>query len=227
MGAFGESEIIPDVLEVWRTLIVRFNLNNIAPFQDWVILIHYFEIHLISSPRDLTHLAFPALKDLPGGDVNFEMITKLRQAFHIGLNPKRGTMGTSINFATNAGLLAQSIRHKDINNTLIAKQFDDTADSLELPDNFNTLGPASEIKFLAQSELTEGPITQLLNTVVSLNVIRQCKDSLPSVAAGVQRYSAFCDLMKYPYSHRPSLMLSNGDRYLTRERPSACTAIIY
>ena len=195
----SESEITPVDHVAWRRLIVRFNLNRKFSFHDWVIILHYLENHLISTPYDLMQLEFGAVRDIFSDDINSDMIAKLCQESPISLNSNKVAMSNALNLATNAGLLAQSLRHKDINNTLVAGKFHKVGNSSSLPDSFSAEGNAAKIRCPAQSDLSESSISSLLDAGVSINIIRQLEDSLPSVASVIQRYSAFCDLMRYPY----------------------------
>ena len=194
-----ESVIFPFDLEMWRRIIVRFNLNQITSFPEWLVLIRVLDGNLITSPESLTNLSLPQLRDLFETDPNFKSILQLWQASHIFIHPSSTTTGSTLNFSANAGLLAQSLRHKDISLTIYAKQHTSTSANLELPDNFETLGPAAKINELARSSASSSDILAFLNNGVTLNIVRQCKDSLPSVASGIQCYSAFCDLIGAPY----------------------------
>ena len=129
----------------------------------------------------------------------FQLHHPIMAASSIHANPSTTSTGHALNFSANAGLLSQSPRRKNIDDSRYAKRHSSAEGIHELPANFNTLGHASEIQKLAVSSASSTEILSPRNNGVALNIVTQCRDSLPSVAAGVQCYSAFCDLVGAAY----------------------------
>ena len=194
-----ESEISPSELEDWGRIIIRFNLNGQIPFQEWVFAIYKIRVFMISSPLEFDTLSFEQITEFFSEDDNANLIIMLWQACAISTNPNRANCFTKINLAVHGGILAQSLRRKDIDNTIYSKKRTEIAQKLDLPINFDLAFPSTKIKILAEFQSSEKDVSYLLNSDVALNVIRQCQDSIPSVSSGIQRYAAFCDLTGAQY----------------------------
>ena len=64
---------------------------------------------------------------------------------------------------------------------------------------YETLGPAAKIRKPEETPLASAAVLTFLNTGDRLNLLRQVRDSISSVEAGVQRYGPLCDMLKIPY----------------------------
>ena len=102
-------------------------------------------------------------------------------------------------WASNASALAASFRPKDIEDSMVARSHKAALVDLDLPEKFRKLGPAAKIRPIAQLKTPVVGLNRFLNTGAQLNTIRQVQDSLMSVAAGIQRWASFCDLINCPY----------------------------
>ena len=94
--------------------------------------------------------------------------------------------------------LASSFRGKRINQTAISKERDSSVKMICLTADFEKMGPAAKIRKLAESPRPLAAVSNFLRTVAQLNMLRQGQGSLSSVASGIQRYGAFCDLLDAP-----------------------------
>ena len=117
--------------------------------------------------------------------------------------------------------LAQGFRNRDIDLTPAAQAFASAAQDLELPHSFAPTGPAAKIRALQRANPSEEALSLFLNTGSQLNTLRQVQLCLRSVAAGVQRWASFCDLIECAYFHpRFQKMCYAGAPASTQEKPS-------
>ena len=107
----------------------------------------------------------------------------------------------SLEWATNASALADSARSQDIGQTIAAQSHDAAAPNLERPHSFGTLCHAAKIRALHLANQSEEAPSRSPNTGSQLNTIRQVQLFLRSVAAGIQCWASFFDLIGCPYFH--------------------------
>ena len=143
-----ESEIIPLGLESWRSILIRFNLHEPVQFQDRVIIIHRLVSLLMRAPNDLARMEPGRIRNLPGEDPNIRHIVKLRQAPCIATTPTWNSSGSSINLATDSGLLARSVRQKDIDNALITNHCNRLAAESPFPITLKISGTPRRLSYL-------------------------------------------------------------------------------
>lgn len=70
---------------------------------------------------------------------------------------------------------------------------------LDVPEKFNTPGPAAEVHLLAAVDNSPEATHRSLATGISANAIRHAERALPVIASGAQRWVAYCDLLGKPY----------------------------
>ena len=185
----------PFDFEERRRVIVRFGLSGGLSFRERISVINVLIDKLLPSPNDLPPPDLTNIKSIIDSDINFIDILKIWQASSIDFNPHRNSPGGLDSLSDNDGLIAQSLRRKDMGETRYAINRQKALSALALPSNFGALEPAGNIKQLAASSASSEDINIYLNNGVALNVDRRRKDSPNSAASGIRRYSAFCDLI--------------------------------
>lgn len=81
------------------------------------------------------------------------------------------------------GRLASSFRGKRIEQIAVSKARAESLRPLELSKDHGALGPAAKIRKLGETPLSSVDVLTFRNTGAQLNLLRQVKDSLSSVAA--------------------------------------------
>ena len=195
-----DSIAIPFAFEEWRRLLVRFELDAALPFQDWIPILNDLSAYDIRSVADLAALSkadLLATASLLPGWLN---ILKLWQAACVAASGNEPTsIATIPEWAANASAMAAAIRSKEIDNSIVSRSHKAARTDLELPLNWDKLGPAARIRALSNLKPERATLNRFLNTGAQLNTLRQVQDSLRSVAAGIQCWASFCDLENCPY----------------------------
>ena len=195
-----DSITIPFVFEDWRRLLVRFELSTALSFADWIPILNTIVAFGINSPSELA--AFPRADLIATASLlpEWENIAKLWQAACVAESGKEPTdINIMPEWASNASALAASFRSKEIEDTIIARSHRAASIDLGLSDAFQKLGPAAKIRSLGKLKAPAKEVHRFLNTGAQLNTLRQVQDSLRSVAAGVQCWASYCDLINTPY----------------------------
>ena len=195
-----DSVAIPLVFEEWRCLLVRFQLCDSLPFPDWIPLLNNLVAHEVRSPTDLAALTRLDILTLTIDSPHRELLLKLWQcASHVSAQTGHTADSATLALATNAGALASSFRAAHIEDTGIARSCVAAVSDLGVPSKFESAGPAAKIRLLAASKPDPAALERFLNTGSQLNILRQVQSSLRSVAAGVQCWASFCDLIGVAY----------------------------
>ena len=196
------SEAIPFIFEEWRCLLIRFSLSEEIPFEDWIPILNHLAAYDIRSPADLAQLsrsdAHILFADCPGRS-NIASLWQAATHTLASRVPPSPILPVNEEWSTNAGALAASFRCRDINCSQVAVALRAAKADLDVPANFDLAGPAAKIRLLERSETGQASLLRFLNTGAQLNTLRQVQDSLRSVAAGVQCWASFCDLINTPY----------------------------
>ena len=121
-----------------------------------------------------------------------------------------------IRIDSHARLLAQSARHIDLEQTRAARMEPEATLPLARPEGRGKLGHASRIRSPDNPERNTQDARSFQHATATLNILRQCAESLRSAALGVERYAALRDLISMP-SFPPSV------RYYPTMRPIFAT----
>ena len=114
-------------------------------------------------------------------------------------NGAKDRVNVQIPFETNSGLLAQSIRASSLEETGFALTHKRARQALDVPDSFDTAGPAAKIRLLSEGDNDPDTIQRYLPTGVAVNVLRQSEYALGGIASGIQCWTSYCDLKGHPY----------------------------
>ena len=193
-----EATCVPFQFEEWRKLIYRFDLTDSLQLQEWIPVLNGLAAHLIRTPQHLALLKWPEISGLAVTFPAEQPLCLLWQAACIQLGGE-GPSASGMDSFTSPAQLASSFRGKQINQTMIAKKRDSSVKMLGLSAEFEKLGPAAKIRKLAESPHPMAVVSNFLRSGAQLNMLRQVQDSLSSVAAGIQCYGAFCDLLEVQY----------------------------
>ena len=156
------------------------------------------ELKMIDTPDGVASLDLATVARLADSVNEPALIMKLRNAACINIK-RHQPSGNRLRLDTHASLLAQSIRQASIEDTRIAREVKTTQAALSTPSNFSSLGPIARIKALGQPGNDTAGVRPFLHATSDLNIIRQCPESLRSVASGIERYAAFCDILSIRY----------------------------
>ena len=94
--------------------------------------------------------------------------------------------------------LLLKLHGKELDDTLTAKQYDETRKRMGLDPDFDKLTPGAKVKFLAESGFDPADTLLLLTLGSELNLLRSVKSSLGSVRSGIASYMRFCALVARP-----------------------------
>lgn len=195
-----DSVAIPFVFEEWRRLLVRFRLSEDLAFPDWIPLLNNLVAYEIRSPTDLAALSRLDILTLTVDSPHRELLFKLWQsASHAHALSGDLADPATVALATNASELAASFRSGSIDDTFVARACVAATADLGVPSCFDESGPAAKIRILARCKPDTETLDRFLNTGSQLNILRQVQSSLRSVAAGVQCWASFCDLIDIAY----------------------------
>ena len=193
-----QSGIFPFSLEGWRSLLVRFDLERVASFPDWLTTIHQLKQLLVETPEQLALFSFQEATGLAERVSPDIPLLKLWQAACISAGSRdRGF--ASAGDLTNASLLAQSIRSSNVENSGVARRHKRARELLNVPEYFDQLGPAAKVRELSNGDNPISSVQNFLSTGAPVNILRQAQFTLPSIASGIQCWVAYCNLVQQPY----------------------------
>ena len=196
-----ESVAIPFVFEEWRQLLVRFQLFTDKSFADWIPILNNLVAYEIRAPADLATLPKADIFAITADWPDRELMLKLWQAAaHSSAHDGSLLPTLSSSWATNAFEFASTMRHRVIADTTVARSNVAAKNDIGLPSRFDSAGPAAKIRILQHAKPDPADLAHFLNTGSQLNILRQVQDSLRSVAAGIQCWASFCDLINVAYS---------------------------
>ena len=167
-----ESQIIPSKLDEWRGVIVRFGSNAEIQCQDWVAAVHFIGNHLVSTPRELSALSKVDINNIFGGDAHLPSIIQLWQGSSIALQPNRSSSLFKVNLSVIDGILARTLRRKDIYKSRYAIKRNELKDKLDFPSDFDKAGPSAKIKMLSISDSSDNKRVSFLDSKVALSLVR-------------------------------------------------------
>ena len=196
-----ETNVLPDLWELWRALVMEFHLHDHAPISTWSALIENIQSEGIQSPEQLTDLTLGkvrakyrmgAIPDMP------QIMWKAANRQCRALVP---TQTINITCPTNVEILLAQIRAKNIDDTGISQARRALAIRVGAPANYDQLTPGNKTKWLVNS-----PAPSLLLDEFTakgrereLNVLRATQGSLRSVASGIRSYANFCTARDRPW----------------------------
>ena len=193
------SILAPYSLEDWRSIIVRFNLDNDTPIGGRSGTLNFLKERLVESPLDLASFSSLGVRNFSLDFNHPDLIVTLWQAcrMHIDSNAKHAI---NAKLSYKPSLLAASIRSQDLDDSVFARQHVRNTEALNLDEGFSPIGPSAKIRALARAMPERESLERFLDSGVTINVLRRTQDSLRSVASGISSYIAFCDLTNIDYS---------------------------
>ena len=196
-----ESIVFSPQLEEWRIIIVRYNLTDRLSLPDRIPIVNHLAASLICQPRGLSLWSHAEISQLAVVSPEATAIMGLYNAALVHCAPpKSATPEPSWQLLASAHALAAGLRVSSVAETIPARAQQAAKATIDLPDNFNSMGTAAKIRCLAESTADNADITRFLNTGAQVNTLHQVQDSLKSVDSGIQCYASFCDLVQVPYS---------------------------
>ena len=104
-------------------------------------------------------------------------------------------------------MLAHVIRGREISDSPFSKHRARNVANLDMGPNSEGPGPAAMIRALAPVAVRRSQIERFLEPGVAADVLRRTKGSVDSVASGIARYIASCDIVGIDYSPPTSYRL--------------------
>ena len=123
-------------LEGWRRIIARFSLAINILLGNWDVVSQYLGRGLLPNPGCMAEMSKIQISGISAWNPNLDYILLLWKACSIALNPAGSTSYSRINFNVCGGLMAQSVRMRDVDDTLYAKNTDRALANLDAPVNF-------------------------------------------------------------------------------------------
>ena len=195
-----ESIVFYPQLEDWRIVIAWYNLTERLTLPDWIPILNHLAASLICQPRDLSLWSHAEISQLALASPEAAAIMGLYNAALVHCAPpKSATPESSWQLMASAHALAAGLRVSSVAETIPARAQQAANAAIDLPDDFDSMGPAAKIRCLAGSTADNADIYRFLNTGAQVNILHQVQDSLKSVASGIQCYASFCDLLQVPY----------------------------
>ena len=183
----GDSIATPFLFEEWIVFLVRSELNNFKDFHDRMPLLNHLVAYGVNSPTELAEWPRFDVASLAAAAPDDPLILKLWQSACL-VSPSMGTGSKTIapEWPTDATGLANSLRAKNISDSVVARAHVAAQVGISIPVSFDKMGPVAKIRAMTAAKPSGESLARLLNTGAHRNTIRQVQDSLRSVAAGVQ-----------------------------------------
>ena len=194
------SQICPSHREIWRDVVVRYELVEILPVGDWVSIVAILETAYIPNPDDLA-----ALSRLDAMAVCDTVHHRGKiMALWIACKCLRGSTtrntGSLQHLTKPTNMLAESIKGETIEETDIYLSYQEYKEMLQLEPNFGNLTPTKRTERISDPLLDRNIVDLLLKTGEKLNISRSSNGPLPSSASGIKNDIRFCKLVRRSFS---------------------------
>ena len=175
-------------------------LDSDREFHDWAPILHSMAAFGIYTPGELAQPSRSEIAQIGFGANLSDSVWKLRRASSLLVEDSSPiSLGADLALFSNASALALSFRKKSITDTDISKRHVVARTEMGLDPAFDKAGPAACIRFLEKAHASSDSLIAFLNTGDQVNTLRQVQGSLRCVAAGVQCWASFCDLLGVAY----------------------------
>ena len=185
-------------MEEWRQIIVRFDLAIDRPFRERLAITHDLTTHLIDAPAQLSGYSFGDISGFSERCADPGAVLRLWQSVCITHGSSQ-RVPRALNFETNAILLAQSARAPTLEDTGFAISHKRDMGKLGVPPDFDKAGPAAKARLLAEGDNGPSAVQAFSPSGAPINVLRQAKFSMKSIASGIQCWVAYCNLAGQPH----------------------------
>ena len=191
--------LTPPFWGLWDELILKYNLEKSLPHAELKTAIMKMSQGSIKTPLDLADLTKKQALVLDTSLFTSGTLALLWQCAKCQLEyPRERTTKRFHKDPKALTNMLQKIKGKGIENTTTFKEFNELAEALDLPKNFDQLSPGAKVKLLGASHIDRTQMTRYLTLGAEINLLRTVKSSLPSVRSGARSYFRFCDLMARP-----------------------------
>ena len=169
-------------------------------FPEWIPILNNFAAYGVRNPSELALLPRADVALLANDSSVATAIWEIWRFASLDSEQIK-SLQTDLSYAynSNAESLASSFRAKDIDSTSFSRRHKAARLELGLNEDFDRAGPADRIRFLEWARSSPDAINAFLNTGAQINTLRQVQGSLRCVAAGVQCWASYCDLVGDPY----------------------------
>ena len=185
--------------ELWKTVIVKYHLFEIADLQSWTSLVARLDTKSVRTPWELQRAEFRELNEVDWGADNPDMLLRLWQAARQQATP--GTVSLPAALYTpkpDFQQLILSLRKDHIDSTQISTGYLNLRTELGIRENSELLSNSAKCEALTATGADRALVLRLLNLIAQRNTVRVFADSLRSAASGMQSYKNFCDFTGRP-----------------------------
>ena len=185
--------------ELWKTVIAKYHLFEIADLQSWTSLVARLDTKSVRTPWDLHRIEFRELNEIDWGADNPDMLLWLWQAARQQATP--GTVSPPVALYTpQPGFrkLILSLRKDHIDSTQISMGYLNLWAELGVRENSELLSNSAKCEALTATGAGRTSILRLLNLSAQRNTVRVFAGSLRIAASAMQSFKNFCDFTGRP-----------------------------
>ena len=194
-----ETNVLPDLWELWRALLVEFHLHDHAPISTWSALIENLQSEGIQSPAQLTDLTLEQVRAKYRMGAIPDMPQILWQAANRQCRALVPTQTLNRSGPSNVETLLGQIRAKNIDDCGIAQARKALGIRIGIPANYDKLTPGNKTKWLLNCTAPTLLIDEFIEKGRELNVLRATQGPLRPVASGIKSYANFCAARNRPW----------------------------
>ena len=185
--------------EMWKSVIARFHLYEIAEQSAWRGLVTQMNGRGILSPLHLKNVPFGELIKADWELAQPDMLLWLWQAVREVESPNRPSLPFRLHTpGPDFQKLITSLRRKNIGDTDITIEYEALKASLGLSADFEGLSNTAKCARLKDTKADQLTILRLLDLSAQRNTLRAFAGSLRPAASGMQSYLNFCTFMDRP-----------------------------
>ena len=208
-GLLDRTCLFPPELEGWRSLLVSFSLDSQRDLRSWRDAIQRINDLHIDTPQTLALCSQGQMEKLPLPLEEKGFTMELWQAARLSYPGERPPARGESSYAIDPHRLVEDIRAKSVATTGPGMALERARERLELPPNFEQLGPAARLKVLRDSTADREDIKSFLHHGSRVNILKKVERSLGPVASGLQGYLNFCELLHVsPFPPRASTLVN-------------------
>ena len=196
---------VPPKYEQWQTTLDRHSLHRHGGTAGWPATFRSLRVGGVAGPSQLVTLSYDQLQRLLPPNLAAPA-TLLWQAAR-SMDQTTGANTAQLQLMAEPARLPSFIRAGSVEDSALAALRNSCKRSLGIQDSFEQLAPAAKAKALASAASDTPLLSRFLDLSAQLNVLQIVRNSLPSVAAGVQGYVDFCALIQVPPFPPTSLII--------------------
>ena len=192
---FNDPTSFPDSWESWRSLIERFDLDDILSLRDWTPVVQWCVNQGIREPDHLASLCRPQLDNLSTGEDFADRLVQLWRSAVLTFSTTATGTSNAVRFQSESvESLLNLIKGASLSTSGAAQRVTLACQRLNVDQGFFKLAPSQKMKLLRAKSVPQKTLNTFFKRQSQLIALTGVRKVFPSFASGIRSYFAFCEL---------------------------------